>query len=80
MRRREAHGKVFAFGLWVDCLLTLFFTGLHMLTVRANHAVPARLPAEGAAGLMGASLVGVVGLICYFCAVAWRADDREGRA
>ncbi len=79
-RRREAHGKLFAFGLWLGCLLVVFFEGLHVLTVLANRAVPARLPAKGTAVLAGAFLIGVLGLLSYFCALAWRVDDRDRSA
>ena len=73
-RRRETYDKLLAFGLWLDCLDVALFIGLHILTVRANRAVPVRLPAREAGGLMGLFLFGFIGLVGYFCARSWRVE------
>jgi tRNA A-37 threonylcarbamoyl transferase component Bud32 len=45
---------------WLLCLLTLFFAGLHVLTVQANRAVPPQLPMGGLLLLVIAFFVGLM--------------------
>jgi len=45
---------------WLLCLITLFFAGLHLLTVQANRAVPPQLSLGGLLMLTIAFLVGVM--------------------
>ena len=56
--RREATALLIRNRLaWLLCLLTLFFGGLHALTVAANRITPARLSMDGLLALVIAFLV-----------------------
>jgi predicted Ser/Thr protein kinase len=45
---------------WLLCLLTLFFAGLHVLTLQANRAVPPQLPMGGLLMLVIAFFLGLL--------------------
>lgn len=46
--------------VWLACLMTLFFWGLHVLTVEANRVHPAQLPMGGMLGVVIAFLTAVM--------------------
>lgn len=76
-RRHETHDKIFSLGLWIACLNTALLTALQVLVVRANRAIPVRLPAVEGVGLLAAFLVGITGLIVFSATRSWRIPDEE---
>lgn len=66
---------------WLLCLITLFFAGLHVLTVQANRVSPPQLPMGGLLMLIIAFLLGVmiwVSLLLMRFAEADAPAQRDG--
>ena len=77
--RREATALLIRNSLaWLLCLLTLFFAGLHALTVAANRIAPARLSMDGLLALVIAFLVS---LMIWMASLLMRLaeTDSDGR-
>ena len=45
-RRTETMSRMLSHSCWLGCAMLVFFTGMHLLLLRANAATPARLPAS----------------------------------
>ena len=58
-RRPYSLRDLFQAGVWLCALETLFMTGMHWLTVKANSAVPERLSNVGFWGLMVVMFLGL---------------------
>lgn len=58
---RNAAARSLGFHLaWAGCLLVGFIFGIHLLTIRANLATPARMPMGMFWALLGAFQIGMV--------------------
>lgn len=59
-RRALAAGLLRSRMAWLACLMTLFFGGLHALTIQANRCQPAQLPMGGLLLVVMAFLIAVM--------------------
>lgn len=63
---------------WLACLMTLFFGGLHVLTLEANRVLPAQLPMGG---LLMVVIAFLISLMIWVILLLMRfAEPGEGRS
>lgn len=59
-RRADTNNRLFAHGLWLACLMLLFFAAVHHQIIGANRTPTPRLSSEGTIVLLGAFLAGLL--------------------
>jgi len=59
-RRGATLSALASHGFWLGCLLVVFLTAIHLLTVEANAVTPARLSESTLIGVMAGFAVGIL--------------------